>query len=279
MMRTINENYVNDVDGSTFTSGTSSGRKAPRYSQVVIQQNPHSVRVLGRGACLKNMPQSPSTSPSCSSTNVLTTRLERRMEAVRIIRTRYNVVHSRVNHDQLLLGNWNIFTLTRKELELVEEAKRFHLDFVGVSSTKRHGSGTVVWMTDENSSILVLILCLLKLVWGFSQAPRCQTVCQIGFLCNCNYILFTNLPWPGDSEGIFRSSSQAATCPFVYHTRWRLHSVPLIAERQAGKLLIPIFIVFGLTRPGIEPESTASVADALSTRPEIGFLWNYGSAF
>ena len=55
-------------------------------------------------------------------------------------------------------------------------------------------------------------------------------------VCNCNYILFPKLPWPGDSEGTFRSSSQAATCPSVYHTRWRLHTVPLIAERQAGKL-------------------------------------------
>ena len=54
--------------------------------------------------------------------------------------------------------------------------------------------------------------------------------------CNCNYILFTKLPWPGDSEGTFRSSSQAATCPPVYHTWRRLHTVPLIAERQAGKL-------------------------------------------
>ena len=88
--------------------------------------------------------------------------------------------------------------------------------------------------------------------------------------CNCNYILFTKLPWPGDREGTFRSSSQAATCPSVYHTQWRLHTVPLIAERQAGKLRIPIFIVFGLTRPGIEHVSTASVADALSTRPLIG---------
>ena len=78
------------------------------------------------------------------------------------------------------------------------------------------------------------------------------------------------MPWPGDREGTFRSLSQAATCPSVYHTRWRLHTVPLIAERQAGKLRIPIFIVFGLTRPGIEPESTASVADALFTRPLIG---------
>ena len=54
--------------------------------------------------------------------------------------------------------------------------------------------------------------------------------------CNCNYIVFTKLPWPGDSEGTFRSSSQAATCPPVYHTRRRTHTVSLIAERQAGKL-------------------------------------------
>ena len=39
--------------------------------------------------------------------------------------------------------------------------------------------------------------------------------------------LFTKLPWPGDSEMTFRSSSQAATYPSVYHTRWRLHAVPL----------------------------------------------------
>ena len=46
----------------------------------------------------------------------------------------------------------------------------------------------------------------------------------------------TKLPWPGDSEGTFRSSSQAATCQPVYHTRRRLHTVSLIAEHQAGKL-------------------------------------------
>ena len=101
----------------------------------------------------------------------------------------------------------------------------------------------------------------------FLRRPRSH---DLGLTCDCNYILFTKLPWPGDSEGTFRSSSQAATCPSVYHTRWRLHTVPFNAERQAGELWIPIFIVFGLTRPGIEPESTASVADALSTRPLIG---------
>ena len=31
-------------------------------------------------------------------------------------------------------------------------------------------------------------------------------------LQNCNYVSFTKLPWLGDSEGTFRSSSQAATC-------------------------------------------------------------------
>ena len=48
----------------------------------------------------------------------------------RRIRTRDDVAHSQVNHHQLLLGNWNILTLTGKELELLEEAKRYHLDIV-----------------------------------------------------------------------------------------------------------------------------------------------------
>ena len=116
------ENYVNDVNGATFTSGTSSGRGAPRDSQVVIQRNPYGVRVLGRGARSKNKRQSPPASPSGSSINVPATRLKRRMEAAQSIRTRDNVAHSRVNHHQLLLGNWNILTLTGKKLELVEES-------------------------------------------------------------------------------------------------------------------------------------------------------------
>ena len=66
------------------------------------------------------------------------------MEAAQSIYTRDNVAHLRVNHHQLLLSNWNILTLIGKELKLVEEAKRYHLDIIGVSSTKRRGSGTVV---------------------------------------------------------------------------------------------------------------------------------------
>ena len=181
MMSTNNENYVNDVDGATFTSGTSSGRGAPRDSQVVIQRNPYGVRVLGRGARSKNKRQSPPTSPSGSSTNVPATRLERRMEAAQSIRTRDNVAHSPVNHHQLLLGNWN--TLTGKELELVEEAKRYHLDIINFLQPNDVALELCIWMADGNSSILVLILvCLHKRVWGFSQAPVCQTVCHIVFL-------------------------------------------------------------------------------------------------
>ena len=79
--------------------------------------------------------------------------------------------------------------------------------------------------------------------------------------CNCNGVLFNKLPWPEESDGIFRSSSQAATC--LPHTVEASHC-PLIVEYQARKLWIPIFIIFGLTRPGIEPESIVSEANALS---------------
>ena len=40
-----------------------------------------------------------------------------------------------------------------------------------------------------------------------------------------------------------------------------------IAEHQAGKVSIPLFMDFGLIRPGIEHKSTVLVADDLSTRP------------
>ena len=43
----------------------------------------------------------------------------------------------------MAIGNWNVFSITGKEQELVGEAKRYRLDIVGVSSTKRRGSGTV----------------------------------------------------------------------------------------------------------------------------------------
>ena len=90
-------------------------------------------------------------------------------------------------------------------------------------------------------------------------------------------------PWPYIVI-TFYSGQETAKGPFglqvklppahapVYHTRRRLHTVPLIAERQAGKLWIPIFAVFGMTRPGIEPKSTASVADAMYSDNRL-FSW------
>ena len=74
-------------------------------------------------------------------------------------------------------------------------------------------------------------------------------------ICNYNYILFTKLLWQEDSEGTFWSSSQAGNCPPAYHTRQVFTLSLFNAEHQAGKLLIPIFIVLGLilTRPGVEP--------------------------
>ena len=81
------------------------------------------------------------------------------------------------------------------------------------------------------------IICACKIDFGwvamFSTVAKLKNNYRYG---NCNYILFTRLPWPGDSEGTFWSSSQAGIYPPVYHTRRSLHTVPLIAERQAEKL-------------------------------------------
>ena len=113
-------------------------------ASVVAQDKKDRVRVLGRGARSKNKRHSPpSASFIGSSTNVLATRLQRRRRAAQSIHTQGNVARSRDKHHQMLVGNWNVLTLTGKELELVEEAKKYRLDIVGVSSTKRRGSGTV----------------------------------------------------------------------------------------------------------------------------------------
>ena len=65
-----------------------------------------------------------------------------------------------------------------------------------------------------------------------------------------------------------RPFSLRVKLPPVYHTWWRLHSVPFITERQAESYdcEYEFLKIFGLTRPGIEPGSTVSVADNLFTR-------------
>ena len=44
---------------------------------------------------------------------------------------------------QLLLSNWNFLALAGKKLELLEEAKWYHFDIIGVSSNKNRSSATV----------------------------------------------------------------------------------------------------------------------------------------
>ncbi|CAF4821140.1 unnamed protein product [Rotaria sp. Silwood1] len=41
------------------------------------------------------------------------------------------------------IGTWNVTSLTGKEFELIEEAKKYQLDILGISSTKRKGQGTL----------------------------------------------------------------------------------------------------------------------------------------
>ena len=112
-------------------------------ASVVAQNKKNSVRVLSKGTRSKSKRHSSPAKLSGSSTNVHATRLERRSRTAQSNRTQGCVAHFRKNHHRLLLCNWNVLTLTGKELELVEEAKKYHLDVVEVSSTKRRGSGIV----------------------------------------------------------------------------------------------------------------------------------------
>ena len=66
---------------------------------------------------------------------------------------------------------------------MLEDSKHYYFDIVGVSSTRRYGSGTAdlkgEWMllysgADSSMSAQAGV--------GFFTCPGCQTVCQIGFL-------------------------------------------------------------------------------------------------
>ena len=69
------------------------------------------------------------------------------------------------------------------------------------------------------------------------------SICLLSCHCNCNYNLFIKLPWPGDSKGTFRSSSQAATCPTVCHTRWSLRTLPFLLNVMQGSCEYQFLIV------------------------------------
>ena len=63
----------------------------------------------------------------------------------------------------------------------------------------------------------------IALHWMYSYAQCCKTV------CDCNYILFTKLPWPGDSEGtfpVFESSCHLPT--YLPHTAEASHCLLIL---------------------------------------------------
>ena len=78
-----------------------------------------------------------------------------------------------------------------------------------------------------------------------------------------------------ETAKIFESNCHQPTC--LPRTGEDSHCL-FIAE-QARKRWILIFIVFDLTRPGIEHGSTASVADTPSTRPLLCSVFDYYSRF
>ena len=66
---------------------------------------------------------------------------------------------------------------------------------------------------------------------------------------------FTKLPWTEESKVIFRSWIQGTTCcPPVYHIRLSLWTVSFYRETSISNTSCEHqFLIFGLTRRGIEP--------------------------
>jgi hypothetical protein len=44
-------------------------------------------------------------------------------------------------NNTLRFGTWNITSLTGKEMEIVEEMKRFHIPILGIGEVKKKGTG------------------------------------------------------------------------------------------------------------------------------------------
>ena len=109
------------------------------YAALGVAQNKR-VRVwpLDRRACSKSKLHSPPQADrNWKPINAVPTHLENHMEAAHSICIRLDL-----KHWDLCMGNWNIISLNGKKQELVWEAEQYHLDIVGVPSTKGRGSDT-----------------------------------------------------------------------------------------------------------------------------------------
>ena len=114
------------------------------HAAPAVAQNKKDVaRVLGKGALSISKRHSLPANLSISSIYVTTTCLERQSRTAQSNCTQGYVVHFRKNHHRPLLGNCSVLTLTVKGLELIEEAKKYHLDIIGISPTKRRVSRIV----------------------------------------------------------------------------------------------------------------------------------------
>ena len=80
---------------------------------------------------------------------------------------------------------------------------------------------------------------------------------------------FHKLPKPENSEATFGSSSPAVACPVSICSPLMVEASHclLYSWNAKKKSYAYQFIVFGLTRPRNEPESTVCIREALSTRP------------
>ena len=99
---------------------------------VIVQRKQEHVLVLGIGAHSKSKRHFPPAFQAAQSI-VPSIRLGRWLRTGRVIVLKV-MLHT-FDHHRLLFGNWNVVTLIVKELELVEEAKKY-LDIVRFS-TKR----------------------------------------------------------------------------------------------------------------------------------------------
>ena len=76
--------------------------------------------------------------------------------------------------------------------------------------------------------------------------------------------LFAKLPWPGDSEGFFRLQLKLPPAQ-LFTTRGGDFTLTLLMLNVKQVSFEKHLLVFRLIQPRIEPMSTVSIADTLST--------------
>ena len=72
---------------------------------------------------------------------------------------------------------------------------------------------------------LVIGLTPREMIWNEKNIHNGLSICLKIFFAFVITYLFTEVPWPGNNDRTFRSSSQSAIFSFAYHTRWRFHTL------------------------------------------------------